>query len=365
MIRRFAILALTAVVLAAVPTGRVAAAEGELVPWDQTGTFASVLAKAKKQKKLVFVDVYATWCGPCKMMDKQVYTDAKVAKVASEFLNRKLDAEKGEGPAIATKYNVTAFPTLLILDGDGKERNRQVGFIQPDRFARFLDDTRTGRGTVDGIQALIAKGENTAANRFALAQKLAERSQFAEAAVEFDKGLSLDPADAEGRGAEAVSAIATQSVQLRNFEAAQAPLEHWLKSVPATHPKMADVQLQQASVYANGGKSAEALEALRKVLVLKPDDSTLLSSFARFCARTNQALDEALANATKAVELTKGDPGALDALAEVHGARGDWNLAVETAEKAVAARPNDNYLRGQLERYQEQAVANLNKPKTP
>jgi Flp pilus assembly protein TadD/thioredoxin-related protein len=364
MIRSLVLLVLTACALGVLTPRHAIAAAAELVPWDQSGTFASILAKAKKQKKLVFVDVYATWCGPCKMMDKQVYTDSSVAKVAAAFVNRKLDAEKGEGPGIATKYNVTAFPTLLVLDGDGKEKNRQVGFMPADRFARFLDDTRTGRGTIEGIQALIAKGEDTAANRFALSKKFTEQNQLAEASAEFERGLALDPADAESRGAEAVIAITGQAVQQQAFDAAAPPLEAWVRSVPASHPKMPEVLLQQATLYANSGKNAEAVETLRKVLTLKPDDAALLSSFARYCARTNQALDDALAAATKAVGITNGDATALDALAEVHGARGDWTLAVETAEKALAARPNDGYLRGQLERYQEQAVANLNKPKT-
>lgn len=334
----------------------------ELVPWEEKATFANVLAKAKKEKKLVFVDVYATWCGPCKMMDRQTYTDANVAKAAASFVNWKLDGEKGEGPTIARRYQVDAFPTLLILDGDGKEKNRQVGFMAADRFTRFLDDTRTGRGTIDGIQAMIAKGEDTADNRLALAQKMAERGQLTEAAAEFEKGLAHDPTDKSGRAAETVVTLANRAAQARSFEAATGPIQSWLDHVPATHPRTADVLLQQANVLANQGKNAETVDALRRVLAIRPADVAVLTSFARFCARTNQSLDDALANANKAVELSGGDAQALDALAEVHGARGDWNLAVETAEKAVAAKPNDGYLRGQLERYQEQAVAAVKKP---
>jgi thiol-disulfide isomerase/thioredoxin len=373
LLRAIACAALAACAFAVAPTevGPAAAAEEtkaapgvpaaprELVPWDQRGTYAALLAKAKKQKKLVFLDVYATWCGPCKMMDRQTYTDSAVAKAAKAFVNRKIDGEKGEGPSIAQRYAVNAYPTLLIVDGDGKERNRLVGFQQPARFARFLDDTRTGRGTVEGIQALIAKGENTAANRYALAGKLAERGEFTAASAELDQGLALDPQDAQGLGADAAIQIANQASATQAFDVAAAPLDKWLATVPETHARLDDVLLQSANVRANQGKHADALAALRRVLPRRPTDVNLLTSFARFWARTNQALDEALAAAEKAVEISKNDAGALDALAEVHGARGDWNLAVETAEKAVAQRPSDNYLRGQLEKYQEQAVANL------
>ena len=58
-------------------------------------SYAEVLKMAKKQKKLVFIDIYTSWCGPCKHMSKNIFPQAKAGEFYnSHFLNLKLDAEK-------------------------------------------------------------------------------------------------------------------------------------------------------------------------------------------------------------------------------------------------------------------------------
>lgn len=86
----------------------------------QEGTLTEALAKAKQENKLVFVDVYTTWCGPCKMVAKTVFPQEKVGRYYNEhFINCKLDAEKGEGPEMVKKYGIKGYPTFLYLDGGG------------------------------------------------------------------------------------------------------------------------------------------------------------------------------------------------------------------------------------------------------
>jgi thiol-disulfide isomerase/thioredoxin len=97
------------------------------------GTWEEVLAKAKEQKKLVFVDAYTTWCGPCKRMASEVFTQENVGNYYNtNFINFKYDMEKGGGPAFARQYKITAYPTLLYIDGDGKEVHRELGFRAPE-----------------------------------------------------------------------------------------------------------------------------------------------------------------------------------------------------------------------------------------
>ena len=60
--------------------------------------FDDLLSQAKKEDKLIFIDAYTTWCGPCKMMDAKVFSDSQVAQAFNErFINAKFDMEKGEG----------------------------------------------------------------------------------------------------------------------------------------------------------------------------------------------------------------------------------------------------------------------------
>ncbi|MGN7722969.1 thioredoxin family protein [Chitinophaga sp. 22620] len=93
------------------------------------GTWQELLDAAKKQGKLIFVDVYTDWCPPCKQMDKEIFPLKEVGDTYnSMFLNYRLDAEKGEGVAIAGKYSVKAYPTYLYLNAEGTLLHRAVGF---------------------------------------------------------------------------------------------------------------------------------------------------------------------------------------------------------------------------------------------
>jgi thiol-disulfide isomerase/thioredoxin len=333
-----------------------AAAPAELVPWHQDGDFAAVLARAKKDGKLVFIDFYATWCGPCKMMDRQTYTDSVVAAEAGRFVSRKIDAEKGEGVALARKYAVTAYPTMLVVNADGAEVNRQVGFLPAPRFARFLEDTRTGRGTIDGLEALLRKGEDGPDTRAALAEKYAQRGDFTQARAQLEAGAALPGDDPSGRLVEAALGAASQAAGQGQPEIAIALTDLFLGRFPA-HPRRADLFAQKAAALAAMDRNDEALDAFRHVVELRSAEPAVLATFARLSAMTGLALDEGLARAQQAVKLAPDQAYPFDALGEVYAAREQWDDAVAAAEKAVAARPTDGSLRGKLERYQERAVA--------
>lgn len=93
------------------------------------GSWKEVLAEAKRQNKPVFVDIYTTWCGPCKLMAKQAFPDAKVGeKFNASFINYQIDAEKGEGIDVARKYAVNAYPTSLYISANGDLIHRAIGY---------------------------------------------------------------------------------------------------------------------------------------------------------------------------------------------------------------------------------------------
>lgn len=82
--------------------------------------FNSALVKAKTENKLIFIDFYTGWCGPCLKFTQTVLTDEEVGKyMNSTFINLKYDAEKGEGITLSKRYNVKSYPTLLVLDSNG------------------------------------------------------------------------------------------------------------------------------------------------------------------------------------------------------------------------------------------------------
>lgn len=99
------------------------------------GTFKEAKALAAKEHKLIFMDAYASWCGPCKRMAKDVFTVAEVGKFFNKhFINVKMDMEKGEGPQLSGKYRVTSYPTLLFLDEKGEVVHASKGGRPVDQF---------------------------------------------------------------------------------------------------------------------------------------------------------------------------------------------------------------------------------------
>lgn len=102
------------------------------------GNWETVLATAKEQNKIIFVDAYASWCGPCKVMDKKVFTQKSVGDLYNTtFINAKIDMEKGEGPMLSKKYGVRAYPTFLFINSDGELVHKGVGGQSPEDFIKL------------------------------------------------------------------------------------------------------------------------------------------------------------------------------------------------------------------------------------
>ena len=98
-------------------------------------SFEQALAKAKKENKMVFIDCYTSWCGPCKRMTKNVFPLQEVGEYMNpKFVNLKVDMEKGEGPELQRKYRVRSYPTFLILDAEGKVVHKFRGATGPKTF---------------------------------------------------------------------------------------------------------------------------------------------------------------------------------------------------------------------------------------
>lgn len=102
--------------------------------------FEQILTLAKQQKKIVFIDVYTTWCGPCKWMDENVFTDARVAeKFNKKFINYKIDGESFEGVNVVLKYSVGAYPTYIFVKPDGTPLHRIEGMMGAEGLVQEAD----------------------------------------------------------------------------------------------------------------------------------------------------------------------------------------------------------------------------------
>lgn len=105
------------------------------------GTYAEAIAKAKQEGKQIFIDFFTEWCGPCLTMAENVFVLPEVAEVYnSKFINLKIDAEKGEGKELATKFGVRSYPSYIFVNPATGEMSHRSGGNKP--ATDFIADTK-------------------------------------------------------------------------------------------------------------------------------------------------------------------------------------------------------------------------------
>jgi len=96
------------------------------------GTWEEALLKAKEEDKIIFVDAFTTWCGPCRNMAANTFPDPEVGTLFNQyFISLKIDMEKEMGHEFGKKFFVSAYPTLFFIDYDETELLKSVGGRAP------------------------------------------------------------------------------------------------------------------------------------------------------------------------------------------------------------------------------------------
>lgn len=143
------------------------------------GSWKEIQDLARKENKAIFIDVYTSWCGPCKKMAAEVFPQQQVGNVFNaSFINYKIDAEKGEGIELSNKYNAKAYPTYLFINSDGELLYRTTGYMPAESFikeaniaiaekndpkplAKWMDEYRSGDRSKDFLLGYLKKRQAT------------------------------------------------------------------------------------------------------------------------------------------------------------------------------------------------------------
>ena len=120
----------------------------------------AVLKKAQDEEKIIFLDAYTSWCGPCKQMSAYVFPDPALGEYHNDnFINVKIDMEKGDGIQLASKYNVRMYPTLLYIDHNGKVIRKRAGMLRADKLLELSKSVLRKQTNIDDLKAKYDAGE--------------------------------------------------------------------------------------------------------------------------------------------------------------------------------------------------------------
>ena len=110
-----------------------------------------IMAKAKAENKYIFVDCYASWCGPCKAMDNKIYPNDTVGLYANDkFISVKVQMDTSnhdideirkwyaDAQKMQQEYMITAYPSFLFFSPEGKLIHKSIGFKTQKDFIALL-----------------------------------------------------------------------------------------------------------------------------------------------------------------------------------------------------------------------------------
>lgn len=133
----------------------------EGVQFNDNTPIKDIYAKAKAENKMVLVDCYTSWCGPCKMMAKKEFPKKEMGDYFNpKFVSEKIDMEKGEGPKLLKQWDINAFPTFLILDAEGKVLYRMVGYRTSEQFIKEVKEG-IDKGPFGGLDKKYEAGDRS------------------------------------------------------------------------------------------------------------------------------------------------------------------------------------------------------------
>ncbi|MCP4144516.1 MAG: thioredoxin fold domain-containing protein [bacterium] len=319
----------------------------EEVQWLEGQTWDEIIAMAQEQDAQIVIDFYATWCGPCKMLDNQVYNVPDVVQTMSSLINFKVDVDKKEYKELTKLFKVSAMPTVVVCRKDGSEIDRFLGFRPAPIFLSTLKDYLAEKNTYEDIMSKLEADPDNPELLLLSAEKYSDKSMQSEAKAALQRVLELDPMNEGGFLEKALPSLGFTELMSGNFPVAVELLERSIAFVDDPEGK-AEIFGMIAMCYEKIGNSDKQLAALDQLVEVAPENPNALNGAAWAMAEAGKNLEKATDLAMKAVVLSGEDPGIMDTLAEIYFKRDMKEDAIKWIEKAITKDPGNQYFKDQL-----------------
>lgn len=316
-------------------------------------TYEEAMQKSGGEKPVV-AWVHAVWCGPCKAMEKEGFTDAKVKAHFKDFVLADLE-ETAEGTRdFMTSYAVRGFPTLIFFSSEGEERLRTVGYGDPESLAEAFEFAASGQDELNHLREKIHtyQSENLADDKIRVLEILMERGRDEEFLSSL--GKSFGDIDLFGREDEVRSLRSLFAYLKKDYEKARI---YSMASIASAR---------------NGEEAEEALGMLYRVLgklkrrdeILKtaegvqkkyPESYDTTAARLYYAGKSEKGLDEAVLAAEIWLQGHQGHEKAdrlSSRLADAYADQGFPIKAVKIYEELVKKNPDTESYQKKLKRYQ-------------
>lgn len=264
------------------------------------------------------------------------------------FVSLKINAEKGEGTELTKKYGVRGFPTMLVVDPEGDEVDRIIGFRPPDSFVATLKLYLEGK-SFGAFKKRAEKDPTDFEAVLGLGKKYGERGKHDEAGKLYRQILAAENSPRSSRQAAEAGLVLVAYHKSRDIE----PVE---KHFEKEYRSDAVVDLAQLLFFQHQrtNDSEKVIKAGDYLLRHGPSgDANFLNNYAWYLATHDKKLKQALKLAKKAVKLSPKASHIVDTLAEAYRRNGMHGKAVETAKRAVELATSDRARRQAEERLKE------------